>query len=39
MGPYTLAKSALGTQIAFVLDLGELIVVLAQVSYLDLLSK
>jgi hypothetical protein len=39
VGPYTLAKSALGTPIEFMLGLDELIIVLAQVSYLGLLSK
>jgi hypothetical protein len=39
MGPYRSFSSALGTQIAFVLDLGDLIIDLAQVYDLGFLSK
>jgi hypothetical protein len=39
MGPPMLANKYLGTQMAFVLVLGELITFLAQVSFLGLLSE
>ena len=39
MGPPRLANKYLGTQMAFVLVLGELITLLAQVSFLGLLSE
>jgi hypothetical protein len=39
MGPSKLAKKDLGTQIALVLECGELITFLAQESNLGLLSK
>jgi hypothetical protein len=38
MGPPRLSNKYLGTQMAFVLVLGELITFLAQVSFLGLLS-
>jgi hypothetical protein len=39
MGPSRLANKDLGTQMAFVLVLGELITFQAQVSFLGLLSE
>ena len=39
MGPPRLANKYLGTQMAFVLVLGELITFLAQMSFLGLLSE
>ena len=39
MGPPRLANKYLGTQMAFVLVLGELLTFLAQVSFLGLLSE
>jgi hypothetical protein len=39
MGPYTSSNRALGTQIASMLDLGERIIILAQVFDLGLLSE
>jgi hypothetical protein len=39
MGPSRLANGDLGTQIAFVLEYGELITFLAQVSFLGLLRE
>jgi hypothetical protein len=39
MSPLRLANKYLGTQMAFVLVLGELITFLAQVSFLGLLSE
>jgi hypothetical protein len=39
MGPPKLANKYLGTQMAFVLVLGELITFLAQVSFLGLLRE
>ena len=39
MGPPRLSNKYLGTQMAFVLVLGELITFLAQVSFLRLLSE
>jgi hypothetical protein len=39
MGPSRLANKDLGTQIALVLECGELITFLAQVSFLGLLRE